>query len=632
MQAFELSGDIFLRDNGAIRGLNNIDSSASRVGETFGKLAKIIGGLAIGKAFVSFGKSAVNAASDVEELENKFSVVFAGIEESTNSWISNYANATARGEYATKEFISNLQDIRTGYGDTTTKAAAFSKAVVGATNDLSSFSNVDFESASNAIQSGLSGQFEALGKLGVAVNVATIDQGEYAKSIGKTWKDMSSLEKQEAILNEIMKQSTNAIGQNITSWEDYDYTLGDAAKTSDSFANQTKLLKQSFTDWAGEIGKVLLPAMNNIVTYLNDKLPSTIPYIKATFETIINYASAVMKFMKPFTATISKAFKTVFGVINQLTGINAKVTADNKKNVQERINALTDEKNSRIKALKEQYEAQKNAVKGSTNLTKEELGAKKEATKEELEDRKDAISKTKDMQKEALEEALDAEKEKLDTYKETTDEAIDLREKQLKATLNAIDEELDAIKKAENEKLEALDKEYMAKLKTIDSEAYAQIEALKGKKEEIELSKEIAKTQEREQKETKKLAELKGKVSDAESIEERKEAQKDLSDYLAELERERIEREREANIELLDIKIKSIETERDLNEKRLKDEEEEKENAIKKKELHYKLNLKYSKKPKLIKLKNVKKRIKNIKKCMMKIKKQLSKTIQNKKK
>ena len=201
-----------------------------------------------GAAFVAAGKALVDLGSDAEELASKFSVVFGDVADETNDWIKTYAKAVSRGRDATKQYLTSLQDIRTGFGDSIPAAADFSKAVLGITNDLSSFSNVDVDETFAAINSGLSGQFEALRKLGVGLNVAIIDQGKYAQSLGKTWLQMSNLEKQEAVLSGIMEQSGNATRQNISSWRDYDYTLGDASLTADSLANKMKGVGQSVKD------------------------------------------------------------------------------------------------------------------------------------------------------------------------------------------------------------------------------------------------------------------------------------------------------------------------------------------------------------------------------------------------
>jgi len=224
------------------------------------------------RAVIGFTNTLIQAGSAASELQNKFDVVFTGISKSTQEWVDTYSAAVARGAEDTKEFLTTVQDIRSGFGDSTEGAAKFSKVVVGVTNDLSSFSNVPFEEASAAIQSGLSGQFTALRRLGVGLNVNIINQGSYAKSLKKTWKDMNNLEKQEAILTGVLKQSKNAIGQTVKAWQDYDYSLGDAAKTSKSFANQQQLTGGLLKDVAGLIGGVLLPVANSMLTSFNNQV------------------------------------------------------------------------------------------------------------------------------------------------------------------------------------------------------------------------------------------------------------------------------------------------------------------------------------------------------------------------
>lgn len=229
---------------------------------------------ATGRSIISFAKGTVTAvlirslteaASRAEEMQNRFDTVFRGIEAETEAWAEAYAEATSRGRIETMEFLSHQQDVRTGFGDTAEGAAEFSKAVVGITNDLASFTNIPATEAIAAVNSGLNGEFEALRRLGIGLNVAIINQMEYAESIGKTWDEMDNLERQEAILSGIVSQSGNALHQSITMWQDYDYTLGDAARTAGSFANQMQGFTQTLTDFKAEIGDELLPIATELL-------------------------------------------------------------------------------------------------------------------------------------------------------------------------------------------------------------------------------------------------------------------------------------------------------------------------------------------------------------------------------
>lgn len=268
-----LIGTLYYKITGDTKALDkSLDISRdklSRTGkslENFGQSAKNIATKFISVYLV---KSLLDSASAAVELENKFKVVFSGITKDAEAFAKTYAAATSRGVIATKTFLATQQDIRTGFGDTNQAAAKFSQAVLGVTNDLASFSNIRFEDASNAIASGLAGQFEALRRLGVGLNVAIINEGNYARALNKSWEEMNNLQRQEAILTGIMQQSKNAIHQSVNEWKDYDYTLGDTVRTSKEFANSSQGLTQRLEDLKTDLAQGLLPLVNSLVNTLN---------------------------------------------------------------------------------------------------------------------------------------------------------------------------------------------------------------------------------------------------------------------------------------------------------------------------------------------------------------------------
>ena len=318
-------------------------------------------------AMALLGKKIVGLGSDAQELGNKFSVVFRGAEKSTNVWIKQYTDAVGRGDMATREYLATLQDIRTGFGDTVPEAAKFSEAIVGITNDLSSFSNTSFEETSAAIQSGLSGQFEALRRLGVGLNVAIINQGEYAAALGKTWLEMDNLEKQEAVLSGIVSQSSNALGQTISDWRDYDYTLGDAAKTSDSVANRTKAMGQSLADVGASFGTVLLPYVSDFLGAALDLLQWAEDLSPAMKELSIGIAALAAAFLTG--GWIGVAVAAVGGMA--LKFLDAADRSDELKEATDRLKTATGEYQTVTEELA-------GDISGLTGLERELLKTRKE--------------------------------------------------------------------------------------------------------------------------------------------------------------------------------------------------------------------------------------------------------------
>ena len=298
----QLIVDINADTKGFEKGLDNVEKGTKGISSGLTKLGGVVAGAFATAKIIDFTKATVMLASDADELQNKFSVVFDGITDDTNAWIANYSGATARGIQQTKEFLTSLQDIQTGYGRSVEEAAQFSQTIVGVTNDLVSFSNVPVEQASAAIQSALAGNLDSVSSLGIALNVATIDNGKYAESIGKSWKEMTILEKQNATLNGILAQSANAVGQNVDNWQDYNFELGDAAKTSGGFANQTKLLQGTLQDLGAEFGARLLPIATAFVTFLNENL---VPAFDSFSDFIDLAGDSISSFAKSFSSATS---------------------------------------------------------------------------------------------------------------------------------------------------------------------------------------------------------------------------------------------------------------------------------------------------------------------------------------
>ncbi len=312
--------------------LENSQSQISKTADSITKLGQRARQVATTVFSGIFIKSILQASSRVEELNSKFNTVFSGIEATADAWAREYAEATNRGVTSTKEFLATQQDLRTGYGDNTEAAMKYAQAVVGVTNDLASFSNVPVEEAMQAINSGLSGQFEALRRLGVGLNTNIINQSEYAKSINKTWDEMSNLEKQEAVLSGIMSQSKNAIHQNVQVWTDYDYKLGDAALTSESFANSTQGLTQRLEDLKAELGDSILPMATNIISVASDA-------VKA-FNSWDDTAQSLTVALLAFGAAMTAIGGPVGAVVGALGGL--LVVFSNNKDAVDKLKTSTD--------------------------------------------------------------------------------------------------------------------------------------------------------------------------------------------------------------------------------------------------------------------------------------------------
>ena len=100
--AFILQGTIDVDINDAVNSLNRVDrqvdSSGNSMSGVFGKLGKAIAGAFAVSKIVDFGTKCLSAASEVEEMENKFNVVFKNTSKAMDEWGDSYADAIGRSK------------------------------------------------------------------------------------------------------------------------------------------------------------------------------------------------------------------------------------------------------------------------------------------------------------------------------------------------------------------------------------------------------------------------------------------------------------------------------------------------------------------------------------------------------
>lgn len=200
-------------------------------------------------AFQATGK-AIKAATDTTEELNKSFEVFgpasAQIEEFAETTASSLGIANVEALRATGIFGNLFRAIGIGQAD----AAEMSKTLVTLAADLASFNNADPTLVLQNLRSGLAGEAEPLRKFGIFLSEARVQQ-EALNATGKeSVKQLTQQEKTQARFNIILRDS--AIAQ------------GDFARTQESLANQTRILKAELTDLGADIGTLLIPPLTNI--------------------------------------------------------------------------------------------------------------------------------------------------------------------------------------------------------------------------------------------------------------------------------------------------------------------------------------------------------------------------------
>ena len=301
--AFILQGTIDVDINDAVNSLNKVDGKVEKSGGTmtsiFGKVGGLIAGVFATKKIADFGIECLGAASDVEEMENKFNVVFKNTSKTMDEWADSYADAIGRSKTEIKTAISNQADLMIGMGMTEEVAGDLSKKYTELAYDLASFNNTSDATALEAMTKAMFGETEMAKQLGLNLNATTMENSEYVKSLGKKWSAMTQAEKAEAYYQEALKQSVNAIG--------------DAERSSDSYANQIRRTQSKITEFTETLGAYMLPMATKVVTWFGSMIDGAIDFVTKIGDAISSFKEGMLQ-GEDAVDNLWFVFQDVFGI------------------------------------------------------------------------------------------------------------------------------------------------------------------------------------------------------------------------------------------------------------------------------------------------------------------------------
>jgi hypothetical protein len=267
-----------------------------------GKLAAV--GTVISATLVPIGMMMIKAASDANEMQNVVVQSFGDMADSINKWAQLTGDAMGRSKQQMLQFSGTMQAMLAPTLGNRDAAAQMSKEIAKLAVDMGSFWNVADTDALAALRSGLVGETEPLRRFGITMTEASLQT--YALSVGlnKSVQKMSEAEKVTLRYNFILSRTKDV--------------QGDAIRTSDGFANQSKALAAAFQNLAETAGKTLLPAATAIVKVMKDII-NIINMIPAPITAIIVGFTALM-------AIFSTAITAINGLKLALIGLNLSFT------------------------------------------------------------------------------------------------------------------------------------------------------------------------------------------------------------------------------------------------------------------------------------------------------------------
>lgn len=220
-----------IRDIGILFGYKVDQASEQKVEGSIKSLksmaSKVLGAVGITLSVAGI-KSAIDGcvevASSIEEMQNKFDVVFGDMRNEVDKWAQEYSDAIGRNKNDIKTYLADQQNLLVGFGMTRQAGAEMAEQMTSLALDLASFGNMDKTASVNAMTKAVMGESEAAKTLGAVLNDSTRAQAMATLGLKGTYDKLDQLTKMQVNYQAILQQSPDAIGDCQRSLDSYEST------------------------------------------------------------------------------------------------------------------------------------------------------------------------------------------------------------------------------------------------------------------------------------------------------------------------------------------------------------------------------------------------------------------------
>lgn len=222
-------------------------------------------------------KKSVSNAMESIETTNMFNTVFGGNSKEMNKWVNDVNKTLGLGITNTKQYTATISQMGRAMGMTGQDAMEMSQKMALMAGDISSFYNTDLASVQDDLRSALSGSMETLDKYGIVLRANTINQFAYANGIARVGAELTNAQRAMAVTMMVEQQLGLA--------------NGDLARSINSPANQSRILRSNLGDLSVALGScftpiltVVLPILNSFVAGLTRVISAVASFISSLFS------------------------------------------------------------------------------------------------------------------------------------------------------------------------------------------------------------------------------------------------------------------------------------------------------------------------------------------------------------
>lgn len=193
--------------------------------------------------------------SDLAEVQNVVDVTFTTMSDKVNEFAKNAMTSAGLSETMAKRYVGTFGAMSKSFGFSEAQAYDMSTALTQLTGDVASFYNISQDLAYIKLKSVFTGETETLKDLGVVMTQSALDQYALANGYGKTTSAMTEQEKVALRLAFVQKQLSAA--------------SGDFIRTSDSWANQVRVMQLQLQSLKATVGQGLINIFTPVLKVIN---------------------------------------------------------------------------------------------------------------------------------------------------------------------------------------------------------------------------------------------------------------------------------------------------------------------------------------------------------------------------
>ena len=244
----EIGLDLVINQKQYNKQLNAISGMAKKAG------TMLVAAFSV-KKLVNFGKECLELGSNLSEVQNVVDVTFPNMKSKVDEFAKSTASSFGLSKTMAKKYTGTFGAMAKAFKFSESQAFEMGKTLTGLAGDVASFYNITQDEAYTKLKSVFTGETESLKDLGVVMTQSALDSYAMANGYGKVTAKMTEAEKVALRYAFVQDQLSAA--------------TGDFARTSDSWANQVRILNLQFDSLKATIGQGLINVFTPVIKLIN---------------------------------------------------------------------------------------------------------------------------------------------------------------------------------------------------------------------------------------------------------------------------------------------------------------------------------------------------------------------------